>query len=167
MPAHEFGHRMHHHVRAIFDGPQENRRSHGVIDNQRHAMFMRHLGEAFDIRNVARRISHALAINRAGISVDQFFNIVRVIGDRKSAGNALLRQNMSQQRVGCAVKLRRGDDVVAHFRDVYQRVVNRRHSGTDAERVYPAFERGDTLFKHGIGRVADPRVDIALHIQVK
>ena len=65
-------------------GPQQNRRGHGVINYQRHAVLVRYPGQAFDVRDVPCRIAHALAVNGAGIFVDQLLHIFGAISCRKS-----------------------------------------------------------------------------------
>ncbi len=68
--ANELRHGMQDHVSSIFNRPQQNRRSHGVIDHQRHTVLVRHFGQPFNIRHVPGGIADTLAVNRASILVD-------------------------------------------------------------------------------------------------
>ena len=128
---------------------------------------MGHASETFDIGYVARRIANALAKNRAGVFIDEFFNGAGVVALRKASFNSLLRQNVREESVGGAVELGKRYDVVAHFGDVDERVVDRGHAGADAKGFDAAFERGDALFEDGVGRIADARVDVALDIEIE
>ena len=74
VPAHELGQRMHHDVRAVFDGPQQDRRGDGIVDDQRHAVFVGHARQRLDIANVSRRIADTFAKDRARFIIDQLFD---------------------------------------------------------------------------------------------
>ena len=45
--------------------------------------------------------------------------------------------------------------------DILHREQRRRLARGEAERGHAAFERGDALFQHGLGRVHDVSVDVA------
>ena len=72
--AHELGQRMHHDVGAVLDRPQQDRRRDRVVDDQRHAVPVRDVGERLDVADVAGRIADALAEQRAGLVVDQLLD---------------------------------------------------------------------------------------------
>ena len=148
-------------------GAEKDGRGDGVVDDQRHAVLVRDFGQAFDIGDVAGGIADAFAENGARIFVDQFFDVIGMIGGGEAAGDALLGQNVREQRVGGAVQLREGDDVVAHLRDIDERIVNRGHAGADAEGFDAAFEGGYAFFEDGVGGIADAGVDVALHVEIE
>ena len=50
---HELRHGMNHDVGAVFDRPQQNRRGDRVIDDQRHAMLVRHSRQALNVGEAA------------------------------------------------------------------------------------------------------------------
>ncbi len=66
-----------------------------------------------------------------------------------------------------AIQRAAGDDMAAraHQRDDGQ--MQRRLTGGNRNRPDAAFERGNALFEHGIGRVREPRIDMtsALHVE--
>ena len=43
MPSHEFGQRMHNDVGAVVDRPDQDRRGHCVVDDERHAIRVSNL----------------------------------------------------------------------------------------------------------------------------
>ena len=53
--AHELGQRMHDDVGAVFDRPQQDRRRDRVVDDQRHAVPVRDVGQAPRCRRRCRR----------------------------------------------------------------------------------------------------------------
>ena len=61
---------------------------------------------SLDVRNISRRISDALAIDRARIFVDQLLDVFGTVGFRKTRLDSALRKNVRQKRVGRAIKLR-------------------------------------------------------------
>ena len=136
---------MQDNIGAILDRPQQDRRGNGVINDQRHAVLVRDLSQAFDIGHVSRRIAHTLAVDRAGIFVDQLLHIFGAIGSRKARRNSALREDVREQRVRGAVELRKRNDVVARLGNVNQRIFDRRHPGTHAESVDSSFKFRYTL----------------------
>ena len=70
---------------------------------------------------------------------------------------------MRKKRISRTVKLRKRNNVVAHLRNVDDRVLDRRHSGTNAKRIDSALERRHALFQHGIGGIPDTGINIAFN----
>ena len=159
--AHKFGHGMDYNVGAVFDGTQKNRSRHGVIDDERNAVFVGDTGQAFDIGDIAGGVADAFAVDGASFVVDEGFDIFGAVGLAEARGDAALGEDVRKQRIGCAVKLRRGNNVVADLDDVNQRIFDGGHAGTDAEGFDSAFERGHTFFEDGVCGIADASVDVA------
>ena len=74
---------------------------------------------------------------------------------------------MRKQRICGAVKLRKRNNIVAQFRNVDDRVFDRGHSGTDAERIDSSLKRSHAFFQHRVGGIADASVDIPLDLQIE
>ena len=70
---------MHDDVGAVVDRPQQDRRRHGVVDDQRHAMTMRDRGQRLDVADIAGRIADALAEDRARVVVDQLLDRIGAV----------------------------------------------------------------------------------------
>ena len=64
-----------------------------------------------------------------------------------------------------AVKFSSSDELIARHQELLQHDDLRGVAGSDRQRRGAAFERGDALFQHGIGRVADARIDVAEGLQ--
>ncbi len=149
MAAHEFRQRMHDNVGAVLDRPQQDRRCHRIVDNERHAMRMRDLRQLLDVANISRGVADRLAKHRARVLVDQPPDRVRVIAFGEAASDALLRQDVREQRVRCAVELRHGDDVAAAIGERHDRIIQRRLPCADRERRMGALEFRDAPLQHG------------------
>src|SRR5580700_10189807 len=74
---------------------------------------------------------------------------------------------MSEQRVRSAIQLRKRDDVISRLGDICDGVVNRGHPRAYAKGFHAPLECGHALFKHGVGWVPYPGVDVALHLEIK
>src|SRR5580692_3590119 len=151
---------MHHDVGTIFDWPQQDRRSDGVVDNQWHAMFVRNLGQSFDISDISRWVAHALAEDGTGILVDQSFDVFRTVTRGKARGDSAFWEDVCKESVSGAIELRERNDVISQLDDVDKRVLDGSHSGADTQRFDPAFQRGNPLLQHSICGVPDTSVDV-------
>ena len=158
---------MHDDIGAVIDRAQQNRRGDGVVDDERNAVALGDARQRLDVADVAGRIADALAEDRARFVVDQLFDRVGPVGLGEAHGDALARQNVGEQRIGRAVKLRHRNDVGAHRGEIEHRVVQRRLAGADAQRVDAAFEQGNAPFEHRDRRIADPAVAIALGFEIE
>ena len=158
---------MHDDVGAVFDRPQQDRRRDRVVDDQRHAVPVRDVGQRLDVADVAGRIADALAEHRAGLVVDQPLDRGGRVRLGEADVDALPAEDMGEQRVRGAVELRHRDDVAAELGDVEHRVVERRLAGADAQRLDAAFERGDAALQHRVGRIADAAVAKAFDLEIE
>ena len=104
--AHEFGERMHDDVGAVVHRAHQHGRRDRVVDDQRHAVTMRHGGECLEIADIAGRIAHRLAEHRAGVLVDQRLDVGGAVRFCEPDLHALAGQDVGEQRVGRAVELR-------------------------------------------------------------
>ena len=71
MTAHELGERMNDDVGPPVEWPQQDRRCHGVVDDQRHAVAVRDRRERLDVTDIAGGIANALTEHRPGVVIDQ------------------------------------------------------------------------------------------------
>ena len=167
MAAEEFGQRMHDDIGAVVDRPQQDRRGNGVVDDERNAVPRGDGGQRFDVADIAGRVADAFAKDAAGAVVDELFDGVGLVGFGKAHGDALARQNVAEQRVGRAVKLRHRNDIGAHRGEIEHRIIQRRLTGARAQRVDAAFQQGDAAFQHGDRRIADAAVAMAFDFKVE
>ena len=123
--------------------------------------------ERFEVADVAGRISHALAKERAGVVIDQLLHRLRMIALGKSNADPELRQDVREQRMRRAIELRDGNDVLAVARYVQHRVVQSGLPAADCERADAPFERSDAPFEYVASRIADSAVAIALDLEVE
>ena len=158
---------MHDDVGTVLEGAAEDRRGHRVVDNQRHAVAMRGVGQGLDIDDVAGRVADRFAEHGLGLVVDQRFQGGNVVVRGEAGLDAEARQGVGQQVVGAAIQLGHRDDVVTGFGDGLDRIGDGRHAGGHGQRADATFQRRHALFEHGVGRVHDARVDVAGDLQVE
>ena len=133
-----------------------------VVDDERDLRVVRDRGDAFEVEDVALRVADALAVERARVRPDRRLPRVEVVGVVDEADlDAELRERVVQLVVRAAVERRARDDVAAVLGEVEQRDRLRGLTARGAERADAALERGEAVLEHGLGRVHDPRVDVA------
>jgi hypothetical protein len=159
--------RMDDDIGAVVDRPQQDRRRHGVVDDERNAVASADRGELFDVADIAGWIADALAENPAAFLVDQRFDRVGLIGGGEANLDALARQDIGEQRVGGAVKLRDRDDIGADVGEVEDGVVQGRLARAHAQRFDAALELGDPPLEHGRGRIADAAIAMTLDFEIE
>ena len=165
--AHEFRQRVQHDVGAVLERAQQNRRGNRVVDDQRNAVPVGDLRQRFDIADVARRVSHALAEHRSRVRIDELLDGRGMVALGESNIDAESRQEVSKQRIGGAVELRHGDDVSSALGEIEHRVVQRGLPGGYAEGLHSAFERGDAPLEHFVGRIADAGIAVSLDLEIE
>ena len=161
------GQRVHDDIGAVVKGPAEQWRGDGIVDNQGDAGGVGDLRPALDVHHVARRIADGLAEQGPGIVIDERSHALEIVSLGEAGLDALPREGVGKQVVGAAVQLRGADDIGADLRDGLDGVANRRHARSHRQGADPALQRGQARFQHGIGRVHDPAVDIARHLEVE
>ena len=167
VPAHELGQRVDDDVGAILLGAHHHRRRHGIVDDQRNMMPVRNLGHRLQIADIAGGISDCFAKQRARVLINQVFHVRRPVRCRKANLDALAWQDMGEQCVGRAVKLRHGDNVAADLSDARGGIIKRSLAGGHAECADAAFKLADPLLKYRAGGIADARVAESLHLEIE
>src|SRR5690606_23210555 len=133
----------------------------------RHATLVGNLCQTGNVDHVAGRVADRLAEHRLGLAINCSSNAVEIVVADETHFNTATRQAVGEEVVGAAVQLADGDDVVAHFGDGLQRILDCRHAGGYCQRTDTALHRRHALLEHGVGRVHDAGVDIAGHLQVE
>ncbi|AJY37764.1 hypothetical protein BO07_5022 [Burkholderia mallei] len=167
MPAEILRQRMDDDIRAMLERAQQVGRRHRVVDDERQAVAVRDLGERGDIGDVAERIADRFREDRLRPCVDQRVERGRLARVGEARRDSVLRQRMREQVVGAAVQRARRYDVVARLRDRQDRISDGRLARCERERADAAFERRDALLEHVVGRIHDPRIDVALDLQIE
>jgi hypothetical protein len=167
MAAQVLGQRVHDDVGALFERPAQVGAGHGVVDDQRHAVAVRHRGQRRQVGDVALRVAQALDEDRLGAAVDQRLEARRVAVVGEADLDAVLRQRVCEQVVGAAVQRRRRHDVVARLGDGLHRIGDRRLPRGERQRRDAALERGQALLQHRLRGVHDAGVDVARHLEVE
>jgi len=167
MAAEKFCQRMNGDIGAVVERLQQDRRSDCVVDDERDTVAMRGICQRLDVANIAGGIADRLREHRLGVVVDQPFDVVGLVAFGKTGGDTLARQDMTEQGVRGAIKLRHGNNVPAAIGEIDDREMQRGLAGRDRERADAAFEFGDALLENGGGRIGNPAVAVAFRLEVE
>ena len=162
-----FGQRLHNDVGTMLDRAQQVRGGYRVVHNQRHAVAVGYVGDRSNVGHAPLRVTDRFDVNRLGLVVNLGFQRRQVTRVDKAHGDARERKRMRKQVVGAAVERAAGHNVVTYFGNGLDRIRHRRRARRQRQRGNTAFKRGDALLKHVVGRVHDPGVNVASHLQVK
>jgi hypothetical protein len=81
--------------------------------------------------------------------------------------DALFAEDMLEQGDSRAVELRQGDDVGSGFDEIGDGVMDRGHSGADAQRIASQLEGRHAMLQNSSRGVSQPAVDVARHFEVE
>src|SRR5215469_4529693 len=96
---------------------------------------MRHLCERFDVTDVAGGIADGFGKNGLGVLVDQPLDRVGLVAVGETSDNALTRQDVAEQRMRRAIKLRDRDNVPTVIGEIDESEMQRGLAGCDGERA--------------------------------
>ena len=164
VPAQVLGERMDHDVGAMLERAQQVWRGYRVIDDQRHAVLVRHGSDLLDVGDIAQRVADRLDEHGLGALVDEGGERRRIGRIGKARGDAELRQRVRKQVVRAAVQGGGRDDVVAGLGNGLDRIRDRRLSRRQRQRPHAALERSQALLEHVLGGIHDARINIARHL---
>ena len=160
--------RVHHHVRAPFEGTAEVGRGEGVVQDEGEAVPVRDPGPAFHVKDGEGGVRQRLAEDSLGVRADGRLDFL-VGGIRVDPRelDAQLLERHAEEVDRAAVDLRARDDVVARMRHGEERDHARGLAGAGQHRAHAALERGDALLHVVERRVAQARVKMPAHLQVE
>ena len=96
--AQKFRQRVDRDVGAVIERLQQDRGCDRIVDEERHAMAVRHFRQRLDIADIAGGVADGLGEHRLGVFVDQFFDRIRLVAVGEAPGDALARQHMRERR---------------------------------------------------------------------
>ncbi len=140
-------------------------RRQGVVDDERHAGALRHLRDRREVGDDAARIGDRFDEDRLGARRDGALEGGDVVGIGPHHVPAEALEGVVELVDRAAIERARGDEFVARRQQRLEGDELRGMAGADGERRGAAFQRGDALLQHAVGRVADAAVDIAERLQ--
>ena len=134
--ADELGGRMHDDVAAPLERTDQPRCGHRVVEDERDAVAVRDVGDAFDVEHVIAWVADGLAVDRLGVRLDGLGPLVEVVGvvDERDV-DPHLGQRVVEEVVRTAVERGRRHDVVARSGEVQDGEGLGRLAGRDRERT--------------------------------
>ena len=160
--------RMRDDIRTPLKGAAVNRRSEGVINDERNAVRVCRLSESFNIKHGKRRVCDRLAKDRFCVGAESSIQLfVRAVGRNKGKVDAHLLHRNREEVEGTAVNGGGCDHVVSTGSNVEYRIevcgLTRRgqHSGSTALKL--ADLRGNEVIR----RVLESGIKIAGSLKIK
>ena len=123
--------------------------------------------QAFNIGDIAERISQRLRENRLGILINSGFNLFFVIDIHPLRSDSEVGKSMLQQIIGSAVNVFRGDDILTLLRKRLNRIGYRSGSRGCRKCGDAPFQRGNSLFKHILRGIGQTSVNISRILQAE
>ena len=158
---------MHDNIGAVLERFAQIRRGERIVDDVGHAGAARDLPNRFHVGDDAAGIGDRLGEDRLGLRADSALERGNVVGIRPDDIPAEILERVIELVDRAAVELFRGDEFVAGLQQAMENQYLRRVAGCDRQSCRAAFERGDALFEHRGGRIADARIDVAEGLQAK
>ena len=152
---------MHHYVRAVFYGADQEGCAEGVVYHQRKAVLMGYLRYGVYVRNVAVGVAQGLDVYRLGVGFYGSFHFLKVVYVNECGLYAVERKSVDQQVGGSAVDGLLGHDVLAGLCESLDGIGYGRGSGGYCKSCDSAFERGYAVLEHALGGIGEASVDVA------
>ena len=153
---------MHHNVHAPLAELHQIGRAKGVVAHHGHAVRVRDLAQALNIRNHHVGVADGFEIEHAGFFVDGALHDREIVDIHQARGDAeALGQPVGKERVRAAVQRGGAHDFIPRFAQGERHGGLRRHARGEAHAGAAAFQRGQALFQHVRGGVGNARVDVA------
>ena len=165
--ADELRRRVQHDVRAPVDRPAQVRRRERVVDEQRRAVLVRETRERLDVEHVAARVADRLAEKRLRVRPDRRFPRVEVVRIDPRELHRHLVQQVLELIHRAAVERRRRHDVIAGRQHREERAGLRRDAARERHRSAAALEARHPLLERGHGRIHDPRIGVAVFLEIE
>ncbi len=167
MPGDELGEGIDHDVRTVFEGAEQVRGCHGVVDHEGDSRIMGDTGNGLEVIHVVFRVSHRFGVNQPGVFIQRRANVFRIGSVDELHSYAHFGQRVVEQVIGSSVEIIGGNDILPALRDIEDRIADCRLTGGNRQRTDTAVQLRHPLFQHiGCG-VHDPRIDVSRLFQGK
>ena len=159
--ADEFGCRMNHNVRPVFDRTDQEGGSEGVVNDKGKSMAVSNLRDRVDIRDITVGIAECLQIDSPCVFLDGTLDFLQIVGIHEGCRDAELGQCVGEQVITAAVYGLLGDNMPSVRRERLDRICDRRGSGSQGQRGASSLEGSQSLLQHILGGIGQPSVNIA------
>ena len=168
VPAKPLGQRMHHDVRAVRERLGEVGRGERGVHDQRQAVLACAILATASRSVTSRAGLDTVSQNRARVlAIDRLGEILRIVRVHELHRDAERGQDVVELRVGAAVEVAGGHDVVAGLREIDDRVEDPARAGRHAKAAHlrRPLEQRHALLQH-VGRgIHQPGVDVAQFLE--
>ena len=165
---HVLGRGMDDDVGAPLEGAAVDGGGEGVVDDERHAVFVGGVGKALDVKYDQGRVGDRLAEDRLGLGTEGRLQLlVGAVGVDKGEVDAHAAHGDIEEIEGTAVDRGRDDDMVSAAGEVEDREEGGRLAGGGQHGRGAALKRGDLGRHHIVGGVLQSGIKISLRLEVK
>ncbi len=164
LPVDMFRGGIDHHVRAELKRLLQHRRREDIIDHQERTGAFRDCGHGREIDKFEGRVRRAFAEKHAGVIADGASPGGEIAAvDKRSRDAEPWQQLLDHDAARAEHRLRR-NGMIASFQIPKERRRNRRHAGCRRSRSLRTFEKSHARLEHGVRRVREAAVGVALHL---
>lgn len=168
MAVHVFGGGVCDDVGAPLEWAAVDGGGEGVVDDEGHAMFVGHLGEAFDVEHSAAGVGYGFAEEEFGVGAESGLDLlVGPLGVDEGALYAEFLHGDAKEVVGAAVDVVGSDEVVACLADVEHGVEVGGLAGGGEYASYTALELVNLVGYGVVGGVLEAGVEVARGFEVE
>ena len=138
-----------------------------IVDEQRQSVLVRDRCDSLDIEHVSARVPDRLAEESLGGSANRRLPGAKIVRIDPRQLHIHLAQHVLELIYRAAVQRRRRDDMVTRCEEREERRRLCRQSAGERYRAAATLETRDTLFEHRERRVHDPRVGVAVLLEIE
>jgi hypothetical protein len=158
---------MNDDVGAVFEGPDEVRRRHGVVDDERDVVTLSDGADGLEVNDHPARIGNRLHEDGLGALGDGGLEGRGIVAIGPHHVPTEILERVGELVDGAAVEPPRRHELVARLQERVHDDDLRRVAGGDGEGGGAALQGRDALFQDGAGRVADARIDVPERLQAE
>ena len=125
--------RMYNDVGTVLDRAELVWCGKSTVDDQRNAVFVCDLRYGFDIENIGIRVAKCLCIEKLGVFLDCFSEVLRIRRIYECGLDALLTECVGQKVKGTTIDVLGRNDVITGCRDILNGICNRSRTGRNSE----------------------------------
>ena len=159
---------MSHDVATPFERTAVDRSGKGVIDDERHAMLVSHLGKTLDVEHAAARVGDGLAKETLGVLLETSLDLlVWPFRIDISTFDAELLHRHTKEVVGAAVDIVGCDEVVASLTDIEHCIEVGSLTRRSEHTAHATLKGIDFLGYSIVGRIGKTGIEIAVVLKVE
>ena len=165
--AYELRGTVHHHIGAVLNGANQERRAEGIVHHERHTMLVRHGSHCVKVRNIGVRVAERFGIHHLSIGHNGSIEGIEVVHVENGERNALRCQRVRNQVERTAVEVIGSHDVVARSEEILQGIGHSRRAARHSQGSHAALQGRHAFLEDRLSGISEAAIDIARITQRK